>query len=69
MTLEEIRILEREYLTPAQVASVLGCDPQFIRVCARQAPERLGFNVAIIGHRIKIPRRNFLRWMEGTDGR
>ena len=49
-------------LTPAQVAPVLGCNPQDIRVTARQAPELLGFPVAVIGTRTKIPRRAFLRW-------
>ena len=49
-------------LTPAQVAPVLGCNPQDIRVAARQAPELLGFPVAVIGSRTKIPRAAFLRW-------
>ena len=65
MTLEEIRSYEREFLTPAQVAPVLGCDPQDIRVTARRHPEQLGFNVALVGTRVKIPRLGFIRWMEG----
>lgn len=65
MTIEQIRDYEREYLTPAEVAPVLGCDAQDIRVAARQRPELLGFNVAIIGTRVKIPRLAFLNWIEG----
>ena len=65
MTLDEIRNLNREYLVPSEVAPVLGCDPQDVRVAAKQHPERLGFNVAVIGSRVKIPRRAFVTWMEG----
>jgi hypothetical protein len=67
MTLDELREYPKEYLTPAQVAPVLGCDPQDIRVTARLYPERLGFNVAVIGARVKIPRRGFLQWLEGKQ--
>lgn len=67
MTIEDVKADTREFLTPAQVAPIIGCDPQDIRVAARQCPERLGFNVAIIGSRVKIPRRAFIRWMEGAE--
>ena len=63
MTLDEIRNSTKEVLTPAEVAPVLGCDPQDIRVQARTAPERLGFPVIIIKSRTKIPRVPFLRYM------
>lgn len=65
MTLDEMRGLDREYLIPGEVAPVLGCDPQDIRVAARKCPERLGFSVCVIGSRVKIPRRGFLNWMDG----
>lgn len=67
MTLDEIRNSTKEVLTPADVAPVLGCDPQDIRVAAKQHPERLGFNVAVIGTRVKVPRLAFIRWMEGQQ--
>ena len=66
MTISEIKALDREYLTPAQIAPILGCDPQDIRVAARQRPDLLGFNVAVVGTRVKVPRRGFLKWMEGS---
>lgn len=65
MTLDEIRNSTKEVLTPADVAPVLGADPQDIRVQARTAPERLGFPVIIIKSRTKIPRLPFLRYMSG----
>ena len=65
MTLEEIRVSDKTMLTPADIAPVLGADPQDIRVAAKLHPERLGFNVAVIGTRVKVPRRAFIKWMEG----
>ena len=65
MTLDEIRSSTKEVLTPADIAPVLGADPQDIRLAAKQRPNLLGFNVCIMGSRIKIPRRAFLNWLEG----
>lgn len=67
MTLQEIKALDREYLTPAQIAPILGCDPQDIRVAARQRPDLLGFNVAVIGTRVKVPRLAFIKWVGGGE--
>ena len=67
MTLNEIKALDREFLVPAEVASILGVDPQAVRVTARECPERLGFKVAVFGTRVKIPRLGFIRWMEGKE--
>ena len=52
-----------EMLTPADVAPVLGCHPYAINVAAKEDPARLGFPVCLIGNRVKIPRRAFLRWV------
>lgn len=65
MTLDEIRNSTKEVLTPADIADVLNADPQDIRVQAKRNPERLGFNVAVIGSRVKVPRLAFIRWVEG----
>ena len=65
MTLDEIRNSTKEVLTPADIADVLNADPQDIRLTAKRCPERLGFPVCVIGTRTKIPRRAFIRWMEG----
>lgn len=66
MSLDDLKRIDREYLTPAQVAGVLGCDAQDVRVAARECPERLGFPVCVIGSRTKVPRRAFIAWMEGN---
>lgn len=66
MTLEEIKAMEREMLTPAIVAKVIGCDPYAISLQARTDPAALGFPVSVQGRRTRIPRRAFIRWMEGA---
>ena len=65
MTLTEIMELDREYLLPREVAEIMGCDAQDVRVAARQRPDLLGFPVCIVGTRTKIPKRAFIRWMTG----
>ena len=66
MTLDEIKASDKAVLTPGDIAEVLGSDQQTIRVQARTAPEKLGFNVVVVGSRTKIPRIPFLRYM-GVD--
>lgn len=61
--LEKIKASEKIFLTPAEVAPVLGCDPQTIRHAAREQPELLGFPCMVIGTRTKIPRIPFLRFL------
>ena len=65
MTLDEIKACDKATLTPADIAEVLGCGAQDIRVAAKLHPERLGFNLALVGTRVKVPRLAFIRWMEG----
>ena len=65
MTLDEIKASDKAVLTPAEIAEVLKADPQDIRLVAKRNPERLGFNVAVVGSRVKVPRLAFIRWMEG----
>lgn len=67
MTLNELRDYPKDFLTPAQIAPILGCDPQDIRVAARLRPDLLGFSVSVIGTRVKVPRLAFIRWMEGGE--
>ena len=65
MTLAEIKQPGKAMLTPADIAPVLGCDPNSIRLAARTCPELLGFPVIVTGTRVKIPKRAFLRYMRG----
>lgn len=52
-----------EFLSAAEVAQILGCDPQGIRSMARDCPERLGFPVIRIGNRTRIPKVPFMRFI------
>ena len=63
MTLDEIRASDKTMLTPCDIATVLCCDPQLIRLQAREQPERLGFPVIVMGSRVKIPRKPFLAFV------
>lgn len=63
MTLEEIRASGKEFLVPTDVAEILGCAPYSINLQAKQDPSRLGFPAALIGTRVRIPRKGFLKWM------
>lgn len=67
ITLDEIKEMNREMLTPAIVSKVIGCDPYYITLQARSRPELLGFPVHVHGNRTLIPRRAFIRWMEGSE--
>ena len=42
---------------------MLGCDPQALRIIARQRPELMQFPFQIVGNRVKFPKRPFLRYM------
>lgn len=67
MTLEEIKSSDKLFLTPADVAPVLGTEPQLIRWQAHNRPGLLGFNTCVVGNRTKIPRKAFLAWLEGNQ--
>ena len=67
MTLNDIKALERDWLNISEVADVLGCDEQGIRIAAHAEPDRLGFPVILLGRngrRVKIPKQPFIRYME-----
>lgn len=67
-TLEDIRRLDREVITPQEAADILRCNPQYIRMQARADATKLGFPAICIGCRVKIPRLPFLAAMEGAGG-
>ena len=66
MTLQDLKEMDREFITPAIAGQILGCDPNYIRVAARKAREALGFPVILINNRVKIPKAAFINFMEGT---
>lgn len=61
MTLAEIKASDAAWLTPNDVAPVIGCNPENIRMTAHDRPELLGFPVTVVGNRTKIWRKGFLR--------
>ena len=64
-TLEEVEAIPGEILTCANVAAVLGASPNTVHLTAVQQPALLGFPVIVMGSRVKIPKRPFLRFMRG----
>lgn len=67
MTLDDIKAMTKATITPAVAAAVIGCDPHYIRVAAREQPELLRFPTIIIGSCVKIPRIAFINFMEGKS--
>ncbi len=68
MTLDEIKASDKEMLVPNDIASVLGVNPQSIRIQAQHDPYSLGFNVSVIGTRTLIPREPFIQFMSKWKG-
>jgi len=66
MTLKDIEQMEEDFLTVAQVAKFLKCEPQLIRDQAEREPKYLGFNISRFGHAFRIPRMAFVAWVKGT---
>lgn len=60
MTVQEMQNSPERWLTPADVAEVLECDPNVIRRQAQTNPELLGFPVVVLCSRVKILRKGFL---------
>lgn len=69
MTLAEIETLDREILTPAQVAPLLSMDQQTFRLQARFRPDLIPFPVIVVKSRVKVPKRPFLNFMRTGDYR
>ncbi|MBR6821573.1 MAG: hypothetical protein IKM87_00225 [Clostridia bacterium] len=65
MTIKEIKECDRAFLTAHDIADILATNPQAIRNQAQRNPSSLGFNVIVIGSRVKIPRIPFLNYVLG----
>ena len=65
MGLADIESMTKDTINCTTAASVLGCNPQLLRIQARQCPQALGFQVIAIGNHAKIPRRPFIAFMRG----
>jgi hypothetical protein len=69
LTLDEIRKSNKEMLTPADIAPLLGVDKYSISVQVKEDKQNgrnsFPFPTIRIGTRTMIPRRAFLKAMEG----
>lgn len=68
MTIPEMRKSEKVFLTADDVAELLESDAADIRNQAQADPKKLGFQLIIIGSRVKIPRIPFLRFIGAIYG-
>ena len=71
MTLHEIAKIERDFLTPKEVAQILKCNPYAINLAVKQgkAAKLFPFPIVLIGNRAKIPKIPFLRAMGWEAGK
>lgn len=67
MTLEEVLQSDKTFLSPTDIAPLLGSNPYSISLMARDYPDALGFPVTRIGNRTKIPRLAFLRFIGALE--
>ena len=63
MTIQEMQRTDKAVLLPDDIAEVLGVNPQSIRNQARIIPNTLGFPVVVVGNRVLIPRKPFLKFI------
>ena len=64
MTFEQMIKSDKNFMTPEDVAEVLGCKPYSINRQAKADPGKLGFPVCMMGATVCIPRLAFLHWMQ-----
>jgi hypothetical protein len=68
VTLDEIKKSPKDFLLPADIAPLLGCNAYSINVQAHEDIKNhtnsFGFPVCVIGRRVKIPRKAFLKFVE-----
>ena len=67
MSVEEMKTLTADYLTPKDIAACLGYTAYAINQQAAADASKLGFPTIIIGKRVKIPRKAFIHFMEGEN--
>lgn len=70
MMLEQIKAMDKPFLTPSEAAAVLGCGANALRSAAKHQVETgnkyLGFPFVRIGTRTLIPRIPFIQFVEGS---
>ena len=59
-TLDEIAASPKFFLDADDISDFIGVKPQSVREQAQANPEKLGFAVAVMGSRVRIPRDAFV---------
>lgn len=71
MTLEQIESLDRDFLIPGDIAPILGTTGYAITLQVREDKQNginsFPFPTIKIGNRVKIPRKPFLKAMQGEE--
>jgi hypothetical protein len=65
MTLAEIKAMEKDFLSVADVAGCLHMDQQLIRDQCERDIKWLGFPACRCGHSFRFPREGFIAWATG----
>ena len=65
MTLEQLEMLDKEILVPADIAPILGCSPYSINVATKDGKNPFPFPLIRMGTRVRIPKRPFIKAMRG----
>lgn len=61
--IDALRESAKPFFTAAEIAPILGSDPQAIRIAAREG--KLGVPAICVGNRVKFPREPLLRLLDG----
>ena len=67
MSIAELETMTKETISCNTAAEVIGCNPQLLRIQARECPQALGFPVVVVRKRVKIPRLAFIAFMRGKE--
>ena len=65
MTIEELKSWEKDFVYADDVKTIVGVDPSSIRKQAHEDPSKLGFPVMVCGSVVRIPRKPFIKFIEG----
>ena len=65
LTLEDVRGMAEDMLTPAIVADVIGCSGFTLGRMAHEEPEKIPFPSFCVGRNTYFPRSGFINWMDG----
>lgn len=66
MTIEELKEKRPLFVTADEVSEILGVNPANLRSQAQSDQKKLGFPVMVVGTRVKIPVKPFLKFL-GED--